>query len=315
MKARGLRSINGKVLSLEALSLMLHNPFYVGLIHIKRTGQTFQGKHPPLLSKATFDRVQAILAGKTFLRLVRHDFLFRRRVRCCKCGLHLIGERQKSQYTYYRCHSEECVGTSIREEFISDAVQKCLQLLVGDEVELREFRDLVEAERKTVTEGMDKLRSTLNLRVAKCDDRLNRLTDAYIDQLIDKDTFEARKKGLLGERRSLLDQLEKLSAADLPVGKAFKKLELGNAAYSGYISGNTPERRSILDEVTSNLFAEGNKPAIALKSPYQEIVNWRISQNGAPRPGTPRRSARELLAIIVGVDKKEISAPVIQSSE
>ncbi len=71
MKARGLRSINGKVLSLEALSLMLHNPFYIGLIHIKRTGQTFQGKHPPLVSKATFDRVQAILAGKTFLRLVR----------------------------------------------------------------------------------------------------------------------------------------------------------------------------------------------------------------------------------------------------
>ena len=246
---------------------------------------------------------------------VRHDFLFRRRVRCSKCGLHLIGERQKSQYIYYRCHSEECAGTSIREEFISEAIQKSLQLLIGNEEELREFRDLVEDERKTVTEGMDKLRTSLNLRLAKCDDRLNRLTDAYIDQLIDKDTFEARKLGLLGERRNLLDQREKLSAADLPAGKAFKKLELGNAAYSGYISGNAPERRNILDEVTSNLVALGNKPAIALKSPYQEIVDWRISQNGAPRRGTPRRSARKLLAIIVGVDTKEISAPVLQARE
>jgi DNA invertase Pin-like site-specific DNA recombinase len=315
IKARGLRSTNGKVLSLGAVSWMLHNPFYIGLIHIKRTGQTFQGKHPPLVSKATFDRVQEILAGKTVLRWVRHDFLFRRRVRCSKCGLHLIGERQKSQYIYYRCHSEECAGTSIREEFISEAIQKSLQLLIGNEEELREFRDLVEDERKTVTEGLDKLRTSLNLRLAKCDDRLNRLTDAYIDQLIDKDTFEARKLGLLGEHRNLLDQREKLSAADLPAGKAFKKLELGNAAYSGYISGNAPERRNILDEVTSNLVALGNKPAIALKSPYQEIVDWRISQNGAPRRGTPRRSARKLLAIIVGVDKKEISAPVYQSTD
>ena len=61
-----------------------------------------------------------ILAGKTVLRSVKHNFLFRRRVRCAKCGLHLIGERQKSQYVYYRCHSETCPGTSLREEFIAD---------------------------------------------------------------------------------------------------------------------------------------------------------------------------------------------------
>src|SRR5665213_1681786 len=277
---RGLRSKNGKVLSLNAVSHVLHNPFYIGLIHIKRTGVTYQGKHPALVSKATFDRVQAILAGKTVLRTVRHDFLFRRLVACKKCGLHLIGERQKSQYVYYRCHSETCQGTSIREEFIEDVLQKQLQLLIGDDRELREFRDLVEIERKNVTEETDKLRASLNLRLARCDDRLTRLTDAYIDQMIDKEVFEARKQGLLGERRNLLDHIAAISIDNLPKNNAFKKLELGNAAYSGYISGNTPERRGIIDQVTSNLVANGNNPAITLKSPYQEIVNWRKAQNG-----------------------------------
>ena len=309
---RGLRSKKGKLLSLNAMSQVLHNPFYIGLIHIKRNGVTYQGKHPALVSKATFDRVQAILAGKTVLRTVRHDFLFRRLVSCKKCGLHLIGERQKSQYVYYRCHTESCQGTSIREEFIADLLQKQLQLLIGDDRELREFRDLVEIERKNVGEETDKLRVSLNLRLAKCDGLANlRLTDAYIDQMIDKEVFEARKQGLLGERRNLLDHIAAISIDNLPKNNAFKKApELGNAAYSGYISGNTPERRSIIDQVTSNFVAHGNNPAITLKSPYQEIVNWRKSQNGAPRRGTPRRRARELLDIIVEVDRRSNSDAV-----
>ena len=44
-------------------------------------------------------------------------------------------------------------------------------LLIGDEAELREFRDLVEVERKNVTEELDKLAAHSNsLRLAKCDD-------------------------------------------------------------------------------------------------------------------------------------------------
>jgi len=193
---------------------------------------------------------------------------------------------------------------------IADKLQELLRLLIGDDVELREFRDLVEVERKNVTAEIDRLRASLNLRLAKCDDRLTRLTDAYIDQMIDKATFETRNRGLLGERRNLLDQVEALSATDLPKHKAFKKLELGNAAYSGYISGNLPEKRDILDQVTSNLVAHRNSPAISLKSPYQEIVEWRISQNGAPRRGTPRRRARELLALITKVSQEKNSTAV-----
>jgi site-specific DNA recombinase len=315
MTKRGLRTKNGKVLSLNAVSWVLHNPFYIGLIHIKRTGQTYQGKHPALISKATFDRVQAILAGKTVLRTVKHDFLFRRRVSCGKCGLHLIGECQKSRLIYYRCHSETCLGTSIREELIADILQKHLQLLIGDEVELREFRDLVQVEQQNIIVETDKLRVSLYLRLAKCDDRLTRLTDAYIDEMIDKETFEARKRCLLGERRNLLDQVKTISIADLPTSKAFKNLELGNAAYSGYILGNVPEKRSVIDQVTSNFIAHGNNPVITLKSPYQEILNWRKSQNGAPRTGTPRRRARELLAIIMGVYQDGNSTAVNDNTE
>src|SRR6185436_5729050 len=65
VRVRGLRPRSGKPLSLSGLSVMLNNPFYTGLIHIRRTGESFEGKHLPLVTRALFDRVQAVLRGKT----------------------------------------------------------------------------------------------------------------------------------------------------------------------------------------------------------------------------------------------------------
>jgi len=39
----------------------------------------------------------------------------------------------------------------------------------------------------------------LELRLKKMEDRQNRLTDAYLDKLIEKETFEQRKTTLLEE--------------------------------------------------------------------------------------------------------------------
>ena len=44
---------------------------------------------------------------------------------------------------------------------------------------------------------------SLKLRIGQIKDRLNRLTDAYIDQAIDKTMFEERKKSLLKKQLKL----------------------------------------------------------------------------------------------------------------
>src|SRR5690606_23618156 len=46
----GLRSRVGQKVSINSLSKILNNPFYIGIIRIGRTGETFQGVHQPLVS-------------------------------------------------------------------------------------------------------------------------------------------------------------------------------------------------------------------------------------------------------------------------
>lgn len=308
----GLRRRNGGKLTLTGISTILNNPFYIGIIRLKRSGETFQGAHMPLITKALFDRVQAILRGKTNPKTQKHEFLFSRIIRCQSCGYHLIGERQKRKYVYYRCHSKTCEGVSVREDALEALVRRCLAPLRFDDVDLGDFGDLVKDLNKNAIAEIERYQASLGLRLTKCDERIARLTDALLDAVIDKEVYEARKTAVLGERRSILDQLDSPDAHRSPGDKAFHYLELANAAYQGYETGIMVEKREILNSITSNLSVEGKSLAITLKSPFQEIVDSRNPQYGAPFRDEARTRLlrnRRLLEMLMGyVEREEAEA-------
>ena len=53
------------------LEIILNNPFYCGIIEIKRSGAIYQGIHQPLISSQTFKRVQDVKAGKSGKLLIK----------------------------------------------------------------------------------------------------------------------------------------------------------------------------------------------------------------------------------------------------
>lgn len=288
MFARGLRGSSGKPLALEALSIMLRNPFYIGLIRIYRTGETFEGLHQPLVSKAVFDRVQAIIAGRVFARPQKHALLFRRMIRCALCGYSLIGEMRKG-HVYYRCHSQTCHGTTLREPDIERAVCERLALLAFDEGEMRDVRDLAAEILEDEGHVREERFTALHRDLGKCEERLTRLTDAFLDGLLDKETFEARKTALFGQRRSLRDAIENPQEIE-PFGETVLKiLGRGNTAYLNYDLALPEEKREIVKELTSDLGARGKTLEITMRNEFQAILEWRSDQNGAPRPGLPRK--------------------------
>ena len=54
MAKHGLAKLNGQPLSKGCLEKFLSNPFYTGVIRIKRTGEVFAGAHTPLISAERF---------------------------------------------------------------------------------------------------------------------------------------------------------------------------------------------------------------------------------------------------------------------
>lgn len=62
LTAQGLRSRNGRKLSVSALWSLLTNPTYIGMVRLN--GRVYPGKHQPLVSQELFDQVQHILTAR-----------------------------------------------------------------------------------------------------------------------------------------------------------------------------------------------------------------------------------------------------------
>jgi len=284
----GLRNRKGGKVTIKRFSYMLNNPFYIGLIRLKGTGEVFQGAHQPLISKSMFDRVKAVLRGKVNARTQRHDFLFRRLIKCKHCFYSLVGEPHKG-HIYYRCQTKSCQTTCFREETIEGKMLELLSKLEFSEDErlylqsrIPQLQSQWKAERETQTTAIE-----LNLR--NLQDRLNRLTDAYIDRLIEREVFEGRKAGLLMEEKALQEKHEQLtSETQSGLHGLLEFLELAGSAYSRYRDGFSEEKRDLVKILTLNLTADGKNIEIAMKSPLQDIANRFAETKCAPQRRIPR---------------------------
>lgn len=284
----GLRNKRGKAVMLSGLSLILNNPFYMGLIRLKQTGEMFSGAHQPLIGKSLFDRVQRILTGKTNTRAIRHEFLFRRLLMCKHCGYSLIGERQKG-HVYYRCHTNGCPTKAVREELVEDAILQQLDPLRFTETEWAYLAERVGHLRQNWMKELEDQTKVLKLKKGQLQDRLARLTDAFIDQLIEKSIYEERKASLLLERAEVEEQLNALRGNQKPVPDRIAEcLELANDAYSSYKVALPEDKRDLLKLVTSNCTVDGKIVVVTLSLPFEWIARREKFTNGVPQQDRPR---------------------------
>jgi len=310
---RGLRGHGNARLSRNGLTTMLNNPFYVGLISIRKTGEMFEGVHPPLVSKALYNHVQAVLRGRRGgVMPLRHDFVFRRLLRCGACSATLIGERHKERYVYYRCQGPSCHGTCINEIIINDRFRVQFARLAFTEVERGDLRDMITELRGSAAIEREKREQSLRMQLAQCEERLARLIDALIDGLIDKSTFDARKRSLLVEKRGLMDQLLAKDTEKLIADKIEEFLELSNTAELSYASPIVAEKRDVVNSTTSNCMVYGKTPAITLKSPYQELINLRNSIGSDPQRDDTRTLAQRAFEIMQAAAEKDVGVNGLQ---
>ena len=99
------KRIGGKPPSLSAIYKILRSPFYAGLI--KWGDQTYEGKHPPMITVEEFRRIEALIRRPSRPRPKTLSFAFTGMMRCSSCGCAITAERkinrQGHHYIYYHC--------------------------------------------------------------------------------------------------------------------------------------------------------------------------------------------------------------------
>ena len=224
--ANGVKTKGGKMYKPDKVKQILTNPFYYG--HFVYKGELYEGKHTPLISKKLFDRVQAVVAQRCFRE---QDHSREPAPYCgllkCSCGMMITAEnktkRQKNgnvhNYVYYRCTRKSktvaCVEKPVRSEPLDNELSVLLAQFAlpdgwGDW--LRERID--EAEQKEQAESGAAL-AELNGQLAHLSGKLQRLLDSYLDEVIERDVYLAKKAEIMSEKKSLEEQM-----SDVAVGQS-----------------------------------------------------------------------------------------------
>jgi len=120
------------VLTKHAVERMLKNTFYYG--EFQWSGQTWKGKHAPIISQALFESVQGKLRRKfdSAKSRARKPAAFRGLFRCGYCGSMLTSESHKN-ITYYRCtYNKPYKGKCPQRFFREDVLDKMIEAEIGN---------------------------------------------------------------------------------------------------------------------------------------------------------------------------------------
>lgn len=291
---QGLRNLSGGAVAFGAIAKMLNNPFYFGVIRIKKTGQNFSGNHAPLVSPELFDRVQARLRGKTVDRVTRHEFLFSRLVQCGSCGYSLIGEQVKG-YTYYRCHNRPfksppvCPKTIVKEEQLEAAVQNLLQTITLSDKEIAYLVEWIAEQRAQLKRARKDEKNAATMQLETVHLRLSRLMDLLLDGGLNKPIFDQKQGELLRNEAQLKQKLAVLEEeSDISLKEIERTVELAKDALSLYRTADIAKKRELLRHLLSNCTVSSGKIDLALKIPFRFIAELTNSSCGGPYRGTCR---------------------------
>jgi len=122
---------------------------------------------------------------------------------------------------------------------------------------------------------------------------------------LDKDSFEQRKTALYAERRGLQDSLGQWQTGTRNVADELRQiLERADAAYFVYKNGSVPDKRDLVDTITSNRLLNVKTLEITLSFPFQVVANRFQSADGSPRRDIPRTCNRLLKKLVQLIHEK-----------
>ena len=206
---------------------MLRNPFYIGKIKVPEyngiPSHLVDGRHEPLVSEDTFQRIQDLLDGKKkgkpkLSKPTNPDLFLRKFLVCPICGHALTGATSRGnggQYTYYNCchnakhirkRAEEVnkgfaqyVGTLKPKEEVLHLYEEVLKDLHGDGK--REIQVEIDRLKKEITTKQSQIEEAEDLLIMDKNhaERYNRILERYEKEVSELQTristLELSKRG------------------------------------------------------------------------------------------------------------------------
>ena len=272
----------GASVPVSAVHSILRNRLYTG--QYEWNGKLIKGAHEPLISLELWERVQAVLDGRSASkhRRMTHDFAFSGLITCHKCGCSVVGEIKKQKYVYYHCtgYADKCRGSPatcrrryVREEVLEQQFTDLLGRLQFDDEVLEWVREALHAshadERREHEDAIERLLDE-HKRIG------GRINAMYLDKLdgrVDCAFFDMKSAEWRGEQNSCLREIERHQSAEQSyLDEGIRILELARNAQKLFQRQQPREKRRLLNFVLSNCSWEDGKVVAAFRQPFDLLA-------------------------------------------
>ncbi len=273
------RNLSGgpRLFTIASVRGIIHNPFYMG--KVKHRDQLLPGAHEPIVSEDLFNLVQSNFKrnsgrSETLDQRPAREYLLKGLIRCAHCMMPMWAQTYVNGHRYYREQygarsAGYCVGRSgfIPCHVPDDQIGKIIGAIVLPE----KWMDRVLAQ-VHLTDEVKKVQEERK----KVQQRLQRLSEVYLDGLRTRDDY-------LREKRRLEDQLVSLVVPGVDAAREAGKLL--EHLLSLWEQANLTERRklwlSILDAVYVDTVEENRVVAIRPKPAFMPLFEVATTREGS----------------------------------
>ncbi len=190
----------------------------------------YEGKHNAIIEKRLFDKVQAVIAKRCHPQKgATAPQVFCGLLSCATCKMSITADKktkhQKNgnthEYVYYRCTRKHktitCKELPVTEPDLAAQLSDILQGYALPESWAATLDKMLDEDKQKAEQSASVFVANAQTRLANLQSKLRRLLDGYLDQDIDQQTYRTRQGELMSEKKSLEEQISKLTLA----GKAW----------------------------------------------------------------------------------------------
>ena len=288
---------------------ILSDEFYIGFATLNRNDKkkkniTYPHIYPHIISDELFEQCRDVREGRhTNHSNQSKDMgynLFKGMIKCKNCNCTITPEIKKGKYVYLRPKPRgDCTCKTISENVANKLVENVFKSMQIPEDVLELYLEKLQ-QRFNIQQQEENLQLKLKKQdLMNAQKRYDRLVDVYLDNAIDKETYERKKEDLTREISRLENQIANFNNNSEEVCISMKRLlEVVSRMNELYASSEIDRKRKILKLVFPNFWLDGQNLLYNIKKPFEELLkgayhllNWAgVDSNHRTLSGTDLQS-------------------------
>ncbi len=260
------RSTAAKPLVSSNFHRLLRHPYYKGIVRYKEI--EYPGRHEPLVSVETWDRVQQVLDSQNCAgeKHRDHPHYLKGSVFCGSCGSRLIvshhAGRRGRIYEYFICLGRQqkrttCLQKALLIDTVEGLVEEHYRHVQPTPELLGRIRQVLVQELQQARAFATKEREIQERRVRRLEDERQKLLDGYYAGAVPLDLMKREQTRLTAELNAASGRLESLSAQfDVVEANLDQAIALAGNWHDAYMRATDKERRQLNQAIFERIYVD-----------------------------------------------------------